>query len=216
MYKIFHILDFDGGIGVGLKNPSLFNGMADMLLVGCDIHEKDKVTHFRYDLPVTFLNTVGLPVSHYFQGDFARQDFTPAPEIEWFKAKEEPYVKKLLAYDWETAPMENIPDKYTRMYHLKIAKRPPIGVSRELFWNKRRDDGFKSSFQVVKLAEQAILDAGNLDDKSYTMEDFLLTPPFIAKDFCRECAKDDDETFVFRQLNGYRNGILKFWTVSQI
>ena len=173
-----------------------------MILVGLDVHENDEISHFRFDLPVTYVNTIGLPTTTYFQGRS-----TPA-EIKWFKDKETPYVLQLLNYEWDKEAMANAPD-LKRMYHFKINRNAaPIGIPRELFWNKRRDKSFQHSFDVANEAEAAInnttTDNNTTSDKSYDMADFLLTPQFRAKGWCKECADDSDEVFVFRQLNGYR------------
>jgi len=178
-----------------------------MSLVGLDVYESDYISQFRFDLPVTSINFVGLPNSHYFQGDFTPQSFVPAPEIAWFKTKETGYVSQLLKYEWDSDPEQNAPKDLKYLHHLKSKPaQQPVGVPRELFWKARRDQTFGKNLRFAQRGADAIERSGNFGDKSYSMQDFLKTRAFNAKGYCTKCAEDSDEVFVFRQLNGYRNG----------
>ena len=77
----------------------------------------------------------------------------------------------------------------------------------ELFWTKRRDVDFAKSFSDAGAnAMQVIMqNQGRMEDKNYTMDDFLLTEPFKLRSYCERCVVDDtDQHFVWRQVNGYR------------
>ena len=175
-----------------------------MILVGLDVFEMDSFVQFRYDLPVVYVNFVGLPVSDYFQGRY-----NDAPdEIKWFKQLEAPYVQQILNYEWETTPMEFIPEdtRMRRMYHMKLRAWPPLGITREMWWTKRRDQSFALAFDAATKNEILInsTSLGISGDKSYDMSYFLQSHQFMSKGWCSKCANDDDEVFMFRQLNGYR------------
>ena len=163
-------------------------------------------------MPLVFANFVGLPVSHYFQSDHtARTQIERAKwkrgqypaGIKWFKDLEIPYVTKVLGYEWETKPMEQLDPsmQLKRLYHLKLAPRPPIGISREIFWTNRRNAGFAKAFQVAAENAEMVMQRGRFNDKNYKMTDFLLSDQFKLKGYCQECVKDeDDEHFVWRQV----------------
>lgn len=91
----------------------------DLIFNGMNVYEHGHVTEFRYGLPIPWLNTLGLPQAHYFQGeDIAKDDsqrlqwLNPndpgPPDVAWFKNLELPYVKALLNYTWETEPMPDL------------------------------------------------------------------------------------------------------------
>ena len=60
-----------------------------MMLIGLDVHEGGTVRTFRYDLPVTYVNFIGLPESNYFQQDYVikdpNRDFGFESGLDWFK-----------------------------------------------------------------------------------------------------------------------------------
>ena len=42
------------------------------------------------------------------------------------------------------------------------------------------------------------------DTHHYDTDLLMKTPAFKYRGICKKCEKDNDETFVFRQINGYR------------
>jgi len=208
-------ISFDGGFETvqATGGQSALNNM-DLIFNGMNVYEHGQVTEFRYGLPIPFLNTLGLPQAHYFQGeDVAKNDaqrlqwLNPndpgPPDVAWFKNLELPYVKKLLNYNWETEPMPDLQNpNLLRMFHFKPSAVPPFMIPRELFWEQRRDASFKKQFEIAK--QNTVLIQTKQDTHHYDTDILMKTPAFKYRGICKKCEKDNDETFVFRQINGYR------------
>merc|ERR1719245_1409524 len=99
------------------------------------------------------------------------------------------------------------------MAHLEPKpEHPDNGIPRELFWGRRRQQNFVQSLADAEMNSDLVRNNRSISSTGFEMAQLLQISKMKYLGSCEECEKDDDKSFVFRQLNGYRPKGIKLLT----